>query len=89
MPNFLTPSVIQLMIGVAILAVLIAVAAYVLTKLRARPLQQERTAHEQLAYFRELQSQGKLSTEEYRKIKERLSAQIVEEADGEDESLKL
>ena len=77
MPELFTNSIVQLMIGFVILTVMILVAAYVLGLLHPKSLQQEQLTGEQLDYFRDLVSQGKLSPEEFRKIKKRLSREIV------------
>lgn len=79
MPLLFTDSVIQLVIGFVILTILILGAVYVLGLLHPKSLKQEQTVAEQLDYFRDLVSEGKLSTEEFRKIKRRLSAELVEE----------
>ncbi len=87
MPDLFSKEIVSLIVGFIVLTILIRVAIYVLGKLRVRPLQQERTANEQLDYFRELESQGKLSSEEYRKVKQRLSAQIVEQGKKSDRNV--
>lgn len=79
MPLLFTNSVIQLVIGFVILTILIMVAVYVLGLLHPKALKQEQTVGEQLDYFRDLVSEGKLSPEEFRKIKRRLSVELVEE----------
>lgn len=77
MPTLFSESIIHLVVYFAILAVLISIAVYVLLSLRAGPLKQEPQTEEQLDYFRELNSQGKLSDAEFRIIKRQLSSQIV------------
>ena len=79
MPILFSDTIVQLVIGFTILTIMILAAIYILGFLRSKPLQQERTTSEQLDYFWELKSEGKLSPEEYRKIKKRLSAHLVDE----------
>ena len=69
----------QLVIWVAILSVAAAVAAYVIGKVRAKPVQQEPTASELISKFRELHSRGDLNDAEFRTIKTTLAAQLQEE----------
>ena len=68
----------QLVIWVAILSVAAAVAAYVIGKVRAKPVQQEPTASELISKFRELHSRGDLNDAEFRTIKTTLAAQLQE-----------
>jgi uncharacterized membrane protein len=68
-----------LIVWLAILAILIAVAVYVIKKIRPKTLQQELTASELLTKFTDLHSQGELSDEEFRTIKTTLSAQLQQE----------
>ena len=68
-----------LVISVAILAILIAIAAYVIGLIRDKPAQQEPPASEMLSKFRESHSRGELSDEEFRTIKTTLAAQLQEE----------
>ena len=65
-----------LIILLALLAVVIAVAAYVVSTIRAKTLQREPPASELLSKFRELHSQGGLTDAEYRTIKTTLAAQL-------------
>ena len=60
---------------VTALAVLVAVGAYVLGKIRPKPIQKERQASQWLLKCRELHSRGELSDEEYRTIKTNLASQ--------------
>ena len=69
----------QTVIVFAVLAVLVAVAAYVISKIRPKPLQRELPASELLSKFRELHSKGGLSDEEFRTIKTTLTEQLQEE----------
>jgi hypothetical protein len=79
MERLLEAGIERYVIWVAILAALIAVAVYVIDKLRPKPVQQEPTASELLSKFRELHSQGVLSDAEFRTIKTNLAAQLRQE----------
>jgi len=75
----------SLIMWLAVLAVLIAVAGYVLGKIRPKPLQKELRASHWLSKFRELHSRGGLSDEEYRTIKTTLAAELQNELKDNDE----
>jgi hypothetical protein len=68
-----------LVIWLTVLAILGAVAYYVVEKIRPKPAQKERRASQWLSKFDELHSQGGLSDEEFRTIKTTLSAQLQDE----------
>ena len=68
-----------LVLWAAILASLVAVAIYVIKKVRDKAVQKEPTASELLSKFRELHSRGGLSDAEFRTIKTTLAAQLQEE----------
>jgi len=68
-----------LVLWAAILAALVAVAIYVIKKVRAKAIQKEPTASELLSKFRELHSRGELSDAEFRTIKTTLASQLHEE----------
>jgi uncharacterized membrane protein len=68
-----------LVLWIALLAVMLAVAYYVIEKIRPKPVQKERKASQWLSKFRELHSQGGLSDEEFRTIKTNLAAQLQDE----------
>ncbi len=68
----------ELVLWIAGLAALLAVAIYVIDKVRAAPAQQEPTASELMSKFRELHSKGELSDEEFRTIKTTLGTQLRE-----------
>ncbi len=57
------------MLWIAVLAILVAIAWYVIGKIRPKTVQKERTASQWLSKYRELHSQGELSDEEFRTIK--------------------
>lgn len=69
----------QLIIGLAITAVLIAVGIYVILKVRDGEVVEAPTASSLLTNFRELHAEGDLSDEEYRTIKAVLSEQLQDE----------
>jgi uncharacterized membrane protein len=69
----------SLVMWLAVLAALIAVAAYFILKIRAKTLQHEPPASELLSKFRDLHSQGELTDEEFRTIKTTLAAQLQRE----------
>jgi hypothetical protein len=69
----------QLIIGVAILALLVALAAYAVSKVRREAVQKEPPASELLTKFREMHSRGVLSDEEFRTIKTTLTERLQSE----------
>lgn len=72
----------QLVLWVALLAILLAVAVYIIKKLRGEAVQeedQERSASELISKFRELHSRGGLTDAEFRTIKTKLAARLQEE----------
>jgi len=73
-----------LLLWITVLAILLAVAWYVIGKIRPKPIQKERSASEWLSKYRELHSQGKLSDEEFRTIKTTLASQIHDESKDKD-----
>jgi uncharacterized membrane protein len=68
-----------LVLWITILAILIAIAWYVVGKIRPKTIQKERPASEWLTKYRELHSQGGLSDEEFRTIKTKLAEQLQDE----------
>jgi uncharacterized membrane protein len=74
-----SPGAEGLILWLAILAALIAVAVYVILKIRAKTLQNEPRTSEILSKFRDLHSQGELSDEEFRTIKTTLAADLQKE----------
>ncbi len=75
----------ELILWIAGLAMLAAVAVYVIGKVRDTPAQHELTASELMSKFRESHSRGELSDEEFRTIKTALETRLQEELkdDGE------
>lgn len=68
-----------LIVWLAVLAVLVAVAGYVIGKIRPKPLQKEHRASEWLSKYREMRAKGELTEEEFRTIKTKLAQQLQDE----------
>ena len=68
-----------LVLWIAVLAILTAVAWYVIGKIRPKTIQKELTASNWLSKYRDLHSQGGLSDEEFRTIKTTLATQLQDE----------
>jgi hypothetical protein len=66
----------QLMLGLLILALMIAVALMVVRKLRDQTVGDKQTASDLLTNFQELNQQGEFSEAEFRKIKSVLGNQL-------------
>lgn len=69
----------QLVLWIALLAVLLAAGIYVAGKIRDKTVQQEPSATQMLTKFRELHSRGVLSDSEFRTIKTTLAVQMQAE----------
>ncbi|MDR0704800.1 MAG: hypothetical protein LBF88_07405 [Planctomycetaceae bacterium] len=82
MPTIFSGEIIHLVIYFTILAILTAIAIYVVGSLHEKSIQKELNAEDHLNNFRELKSQGKLSESEFRIIKKQLAFQIVDEEKG-------
>lgn len=76
----------ELVIWTAVLAISLAVVAYVIGKVRAKTVQQELTTSELMAKFRELHSRGQLNDEEFRTIKTTLATKLQDELKGNGET---
>lgn len=74
-----------LILWIAVLAVLVTIAWYVLGKIRPKSIQKELSASELLSKFRESHSRGELTDEEFRTIKTNLSARLQDELKDNDE----
>jgi len=68
-----------IVLRIALLAVLVTIACYVIGKIRPKPVQKEHRASQWLSKYRELHSKGKLTDEEFRTIKTTLAAQLQDE----------
>jgi uncharacterized membrane protein len=69
----------EVVFWLALLAILIAVACYLLGKIRPKSVQKEQKASQWLSKCRELHSQGELSDEEFRTIKTTLASHLEDE----------
>jgi hypothetical protein len=76
----------ELVISFALLASMIAIAAYVISKIRAKTIQREPEASELLSKFRDLHSKGVLTDAEFRTIKTALAVQLKEELNNNSET---
>jgi hypothetical protein len=75
----------RFVISFAILAILVAIAAYFISKIRAKTLQREPLASELLSKFREMHSRGVLTDAEFRTIKTALAEQLQKELNDNSE----
>ena len=73
-----------LVLWLAVPAVLVTVAWYVIWKIRPKSIQKERKANEWLSKFRESHSRGELTDEEFRTIKTTLTVHIQDELSNND-----
>lgn len=85
MPDFLHSTAAQVVIWLALCAILVVVGIYVVAKVRQTFSESEPATHDLLANFRELHTQGELSDEEYRTIKATLAARLQREIKGKGE----
>jgi uncharacterized membrane protein len=69
----------RLILAIALLAVLVAVACYVIWKIRPKSVQKELSTSQWLSKYGELHSRGELTDEEYRTIKTKLAEQLQDE----------
>jgi hypothetical protein len=79
MQRFLHPGPEQLVLSLVVLAIFVAVAWYVIGKIRPKPIQKEHITSEWLSKCREMNSKGGLSDEEFRTIKTTLTSQLQDE----------
>ena len=70
----------------AVLASVLAVAYYVITKIRPEPEKKEPLASQWLTKYSEMHSQGELSDEEFRTIKTKLAEQLQDELNDNSET---
>ena len=66
-------------LSIAVLAVLVTIACYVIAKIRPKPAKKERRASQWLSKFRESYSRGELTDEEFRTVKTMLASQLQDE----------
>jgi len=80
MTDFLLQSpAARLVVGIAVVAILVAIGIYVVGRVRTSFREDGSTTNDLLTNFRELHSRGELSDGEYRTIKATLSARLQEE----------
>ncbi len=77
--RFVEFGALELLVWVAILAVLTAVAVFTIKNIRAKAVQQEPEASQLLSKFREQRSKGELSEEEFREIRATLAVRLKDE----------
>jgi uncharacterized membrane protein len=70
----------------AVLASVLAVAYYFITKIRPEPEKKEPLSSQLLSKFREMHSKGELSDEEFRTIKTKLAEQLQDELNDNGET---
>lgn len=75
----------ELVVWIALLAIALAVAYYVISKIRPGPAQRELPTSELLSKFRDLHSRGVLSDEEFRTIKTTLAGELQKELNDNEE----
>jgi hypothetical protein len=76
----------QLVLALAVLAILVAVGIYLVGKVRGEAVQKELPASELLTKFREMHSRGVLSDEEFRTIKTTLTERLQSELKDRDDT---
>ena len=74
----------ELVVGAALLAVLLAIAWYVIARIRSQAAQQELTATELMVKLREARDQGRLSDGEFRTIKTAMTEKLQAELNVKD-----
>ena len=79
MDRLLESGAVELLVLIAIVALLAAVVIYVVGLIRVKAAQQEPTATELLSKFRESHSRGELSDTEFRTIRTTLGVKLQEE----------
>lgn len=79
MTGFVESAGFQAVLWSAVLAILLVVGAYLISKVRAMRSSEPPVASEMLTSFRELHSRGQLSDEEFRSIKGMLTERLQRE----------
>ncbi len=77
--SFLDDRYAQIIVGVAVIAVLVAIGVYVVGRMRSELNDQPQNTSDVMSTFRELHEEGELSDEEYKSIKAKLSASLKQE----------
>jgi uncharacterized membrane protein len=70
----------------AVLTSILAVAYYVIAKIRSEPEKKEPLASQWLSKYSEMHSKGELSDEEFRTIKTKLAQQLQDELNNNGET---
>jgi hypothetical protein len=78
--------IVDLAIGMVGLILFVAIAAYVIGKVRKRARHEQSSVLELLSKFRDVHSQGGLSDAEYRTIKTRLANRALGELKDKDQT---
>ena len=86
MAKWLSDPSSELIIWLAVAAMMVAVGVYASKKIRAESVQQEPTASDLLSKFGDLHSEGDLSDSEFRTIKTALAVRLKEEIKDNDET---
>ncbi len=86
MEKFLELSLSELVPGIALFAILVAVAIYLIGRVRGEAAQHEPGASELISKFRELHAKGELSDSEFRTIKTQLAVQLGDELKDNDQT---
>lgn len=77
--SFLDDRYAQIILGVAGIAILVAIGVYIVGRMRSALHEQPQTTSDVMSTFRELHEGGELSDEEYKTIKAKLSASLKQE----------
>jgi uncharacterized membrane protein len=77
--EILNDPIAEIVIWLAVLAVVVAVGFYVIGKIRSDSVQKEPGPSEMISKFRDLHAKGELSDAEFRTIKTTLAARLQEE----------
>ena len=86
MGAFLEEPSVRLIFALAVFAVLLAIGGYVIARYRQNMRNPTFTANEMLSNFRDLNSEGQLSDEEFRTIKSMLADEAARELKDTGES---
>lgn len=79
-------NIVSLILGVSGLGVSIAVAVYVLGKIKTSQPSSPPSVHELMAQFRDLYESGEISPSEFRAIREQFAESLLEYASSRDAS---
>lgn len=79
MSDFLAGPLAAIVLLVALTAALVAIGAYVISKVRASYREEQTSASDWMTSFKEIHSQGELTDQEYRTIKAMLAERLQHE----------